>query len=96
MDNFDLDKWLLEHGYVLVEKDVWEDAKKALETHEKHTETHECDCISRADVMQILWDYDCTNENALMVKAIKELPSIGYTCQIEKSNFSQEQYKTDM
>ena len=50
MDNFDLDKWLLEHGYVLVEKDVWEDAKKALETHDKHTKTHECDYISREDM----------------------------------------------
>ena len=34
------------------------------------------DAISRQDVMQILWDYDCQNEDALMVKAIKELPSV--------------------
>ena len=34
------------------------------------------DCISKEDVMQILWDYDCTNEDALMVKAIKGLPSV--------------------
>ena len=34
------------------------------------------DAISREDVMQILWDYDCTNEDALMVKAIKDLPSV--------------------
>lgn len=27
-------------------------------------------------VMQILYDFDCANENALMVKAIKELPSV--------------------
>ena len=34
------------------------------------------DCVSRADLNQILWDYDCKNENALMVKAIAELPSV--------------------
>lgn len=38
------------------------------------------DCISREDVMQILWDYDCTNEDALMVKAIKELPEYILHC----------------
>lgn len=34
------------------------------------------DAVSRDDVMQILYDYDCTNENALMFKAIKALPSV--------------------
>ena len=29
---------------------------KALETHEKRTETHACDCISRADVEQTIED----------------------------------------
>ena len=34
------------------------------------------DLISRADVLQILLDYDYANENALVLKDIKELPSI--------------------
>ena len=29
---------------------------KALETHEKRTETHACDCVSRADVEQTVED----------------------------------------
>ena len=33
------------------------------------------DCISREDVLQILWDYDYANENALVIKDIKALPS---------------------
>ena len=34
------------------------------------------DCISRADVLQILLDYDYANENALVIKDIKALPSV--------------------
>ena len=36
----------------------------------------ESDCISRADVLQILMDYDYANENALVLKDIKALPSV--------------------
>ena len=36
----------------------------------------ESDCISRADVLQILLDYDYANENALVLKDIKALPSV--------------------
>jgi len=34
------------------------------------------DLISRADVLQILMDYDYANENALVLKDIKALPSV--------------------
>ena len=36
----------------------------------------ELDCISRADVLQILLDYDYANENALVLKDIKALPPV--------------------
>lgn len=34
------------------------------------------DCVSRADVLQILLDYDYANENALVLKDIKALPPV--------------------
>lgn len=36
----------------------------------------EVDLISRADVFEILWNYDYTNPSALIIKAIRELPSM--------------------
>lgn len=59
---YDDTKYHEEHGEVIIDKDVWEDAKKAVEQHktghwiatENGFECSECGCISRsrADVCQ--------------------------------------------
>ena len=48
-----------------------------LKDYKRLLEQEPCDiAVSYDSVMQILYDYDCINENALMVKAIKELPHV--------------------
>ena len=58
-----------EHFLVLVEKDVWEDAKKALTTKNDLG----VDCISRADAIRVASGY-CHPSN--VAKELAKLPSV--------------------
>ena len=65
------DEWMQENE--------WDEIYKK-ETHEnarKHTEPHECDCVSRQMAIDCFWDEEKLMRNALdIVKDIRNLPSV--------------------
>ena len=63
-------KYCNEHFLVLVEKDVWEDAKKALTTNNDLG----VDCISRQAVLELIADYDLSMGQ--VVRGIHALHSV--------------------